>query len=174
MYLWKKFRQCILGSLRVAKGEGMIVEEGVSVMWGVDFGSEPYLIHLHRNCRISEHVTFITHDGGTWAFRNDNPKYKHVIKYGKIEIGEYSFIGANSTILPGVKIGDHCVIGACSLVNKDIPSGMVVAGVPAKIICSTEDYAEKCLANMPREFNEKAYVANKKEYLIDFFSIKRK
>lgn len=116
------------GSLRCAKEQGMVVGKNVSVMGGVDFGSEPYLITLHDNCRISCNVTFINHDGGTWAFRNDNERYKHVVKYGTIEIGEYTFIGANSTIMPGVKIGDHCVIGACSLVNKDVPSGTIVGG----------------------------------------------
>lgn len=116
------------GSLRCAKEQGMIVGKNVSVMGGVDFGSEPYLITLHNNCRISTNVTFINHDGGTWAFRNDNERYKSVVKYGTIEVGEYTFIGANSTIMPGVKIGDHCVIGACSLVNKDVPSGTIVGG----------------------------------------------
>lgn len=104
------------------------------------------MIRLRRNCRLSINVTFINHDGGTWAFREDNQKYKRVIKYGKIEIGEYSFVGANSMIMPGVTIGHHCVIGAGSVVTKDVPDGMVAVGVPARAICSTEEYAEKCLA----------------------------
>lgn len=112
------------------------------------------------------HVTFINHDGGTWAFRNDNEKYAHVVKLGKIEVEEYSFIGANSTIMPGVVIGDHCVIGTGSLVTKNIPNGMLYAGVPARFICTTEQYAEKCLRNMPEDYDEAAFRANKKEYLI--------
>lgn len=135
----------------------------------MNFGSEPYLIRLHKHCRISMNVMFITHDGGTWAFRNDNEKYKHVIKYGKIEVGEYSFVGARSTILPGVTIGSHCVVGAGSLVNKDVPDGTVVAGVPAKYICTTEEYAEKCLKNMATDFDETEYLSNKKEYLVSHF-----
>lgn len=123
-YVIKKIK----GSLRCAQEQGMVVGKNVSVMGGVDFGSEPYLITLHDNCRISTKVTFINHDGGTWAFRNDNERYKSVVKYGTIEVGEYTFIGANSTIMPGVKIGDHCVIGACSLVNKDVPNGTIVGG----------------------------------------------
>ena len=157
------------GSLRCAKEQGMLVGKGVSVMGGVDFGSEPYLITLHDNCRISSNVVFINHDGGTWAFRNDNERYKSVIKYGTIEVGAWTFIGANSTIMPGVKIGDHCVIGACSLVNKDVPSGTIVGGVPAKYICKTEDYAERCLKNMLEDFDEEAYLADKKKYLIKHY-----
>lgn len=169
MNIKRTILRCILGSTGLAKKEGLVVDSGVSVMGGVSFGTEPYLIHLHKNCRISIGVTFITHDGGTWAFRNDNEKFKHVIKYGKIEVGEYSFVGAKSTILPGVTIGDHCVIGAGSLVNKDVPNGSVVAGVPARFICTTDEYAEKCLKNMPSDFDEAEYLKNKKEYLISHF-----
>ena len=165
--MFKRLLRLILGSYRVALREGLISEEGVSVMGGCNFGSEPYLIRLRRNCRISMNVTFINHDGGTWAFRKDNDKYKHVIKYGKIEVGEYSFIGANSTIMPGVTIGHHCVIGAGSVVTKDVPDGMVAVGVPARVICSTEEYAEKCLAQMPDDFDEEAYLRDKKAYLIE-------
>ena len=55
------------GSLQCAIDDGMLVESDVSVMGGVNFGSEPYLIHLEKNCRISFDVAFVTHDGGTWA-----------------------------------------------------------------------------------------------------------
>lgn len=161
-----RIKRLLLGKLRQAQKEGMIVEEHVSIVGGVNFGSEPYLIHLHRYCRISMDVMFITHDGGTWAFRNDQEKYKHVIKFGKIEVGEYSFIGARAIILPGVTIGDHCVIGAGSLVNRDVPSGTVYAGVPARFICTTAEYAERCLKSMPDRFDEVAYKKDKKKYLI--------
>lgn len=114
-------------------------------------------------------VTFINHDGGTWAFRNDDPRYAHVFKFGKIEVGEYSFVGANSTIMPGVIIGDHCVIGAGSVVTKDVPSGSVYAGVPARFICTTEQYANKCLNQMSTEFNEQAFLEDKKSYLISYY-----
>lgn len=163
--LIKKTRKYIIGSYKDAVMNGMIAEEGVTVMRGCNFGSEPYLIHLHKNCRISLYVTFVNHDGGTWAFRNDNDKYRHVSKFGKIEVGEYSFIGANTTILPGVTIGDHCVIGAGSVVTKNIPAGMVAAGVPARVLCTTEEYAEKCLKSMPADYMDMKK-KGKKEYLI--------
>lgn len=58
-------------------------------------------------------------------------------------IGEYSFIGGGSTILPGVKIGKGCVIGVGAVVNKDVPDYAIVAGVPAKIIGYTDDTDKK-------------------------------
>lgn len=51
-----------------------------------------------------------------------------------IAIGADSWLGANCTILPGITIGECCIIGAGAVVTKDIPSYAVVAGVPAKII----------------------------------------
>lgn len=51
-----------------------------------------------------------------------------------ITIGNYVWIGANVSILPGVTIGDGTIIGANSVVNKDIPAGVVAAGVPCKVI----------------------------------------
>ena len=54
----------------------------------------------------------------------------------KASIGEGSYIGINAVIVGNVKIGKHCVIGANSIVNKDIPDFCVAVGCPAKIIKS--------------------------------------
>jgi len=51
-------------------------------------------------------------------------------------IGSYCFIGANALILPGIKIGDHCIVAAGSVVNKDVPDRSLVAGNPSKVIRS--------------------------------------
>lgn len=141
----------------------MILGKGVSVMGDVNFGSEPYLITLEDNVRISFGVSFVTHDGGTWAFR-DQPEYADVIKYGKIHVGERTFIGCNSTILPGVTIGKRCVIAAGSVVTKDVPDGTVVAGVPARLVMTTQEYAQKCLQGM-KPYDKEAYLKDKKTYL---------
>ena len=53
-----------------------------------------------------------------------------------VGIGERTFVGVGATILPGVTIGDDCIIGAATLVSKDIPSGSLAVGVPAKVIRS--------------------------------------
>ncbi len=51
-----------------------------------------------------------------------------------VEIGDYTFIGMNSVILPGVTIGKHCVIAAGSIVTASVPDFCVVAGQPARVI----------------------------------------
>ena len=68
-----------------------------------------------------------------------------MIKYGRIEIGEEAFVGTRSIIMPGGHIGKHSVVGAGSIVTKDVPDYTVVAGVPARIVCTTKEYAEKAL-----------------------------
>lgn len=49
-------------------------------------------------------------------------------------VGKYCIIGINSIIMPGIKIGDHVVVGAGSVVTKDVPAHCIVAGNPAKVI----------------------------------------
>ena len=92
-------------------------------------------------------------------------EYKDVIRYGKIVVGDNSFIGLNVTILPNVTIGENSVIGACSLVCKDVEPNSVYAGVPARRICSIEEYAEKCLRETP-EYDKAKYKENKKEEVL--------
>lgn len=132
---------------------------------GGNFGSEPYLIALGNYVRISNDVMFITHDGGNWAFRHEEP-YLDVNHFGKIVVGEYTFIGARSTIMPGVHIGKHCVIGVGAVVTKDVPDYSVVVGVPAKVISDTYTYAQKMKDGMPKDWDVAEYKKNKKEYLI--------
>ena len=165
----KKLIKKLLGKqdpVEVAIAAGMMVGEGFTCMGGCSFGSEPYLITFEKDVRLSANITFVTHDGGTWAFR-DQPKYADVIKYGRIHVGEHSVIGCNVTVMPGVKIGKRCVIAAGSVVTKDVPDGTVVAGVPAKPLMTTQEYADKCLAAQ-KPYDKEHYMANKKEYLLEF------
>lgn len=55
-------------------------------------------------------------------------------KEGRIFIGENCKIGSHTTILPNISIGNNSIVGANSLVNKNIPKNVMVFGVPAKII----------------------------------------
>lgn len=114
--------------IKYAKSIGVTIGSECKLIGSPNWGSEPWLIKLGDHTEVSFGMTFITHDGATWAFRNQE-KYKDVIRFGKIVIGDNCFIGANSTILPGVEIGSNSIVGACSLVNKNIPSGEVWGGI---------------------------------------------
>jgi acetyltransferase-like isoleucine patch superfamily enzyme len=104
------------------------------------FGSEPFLISIGEHVTITSGVKFVTHDGGVWVFRDVEPKLD---VFGKITVGDNVFIGLNSIILPNTKIGPNVVIGAGSIVKGDLESNSVYAGIPARKICSLEEYRSK-------------------------------
>jgi len=108
----------------------------------INFGTEPFLISIGEHVTLAHNVTFHTHDGGIWVFRD---KYPDINVYGKITIGNNVFIGTNVIILPNVSVGDNVVIGAGSIVTKSVKSNVVVAGNPARVIKTIEQYEEKVL-----------------------------
>lgn len=134
------------------------------IFGGCSFGSEPYLIHLGNNVKITYGCIFITHDGGVEVLRNLDSNLKNIDVFGKIEIGDNVFIGNKCMILPNVKIGDNVVIGAGSVVTKNIPSNVVAAGVPAKVIKSIDEYKKGVLTKVDYTKNMKK--STKKDYLM--------
>ena len=105
------------------------------------FGSEPWLIRIGNNVHIVSGCNFVTHDGGVLVLRHRVPDLEIT---RPISIGNNVYVGINCTILPGVTIGDDVIIGAGSVVTRNIPSGSVAAGTPAKVIKSIDEYLEKC------------------------------
>jgi len=92
---------------------------------------DPQSITIKSGCLIASGVTILCHEH---VYRNPNNQELPLVK--PVEIGERTFVGVGATILPGVTIGQDCIIGAASLVSKDIPNGCLAVGVPAKIIRS--------------------------------------
>ena len=107
--------------------------------------TEPFLVSIHDNVIISAGVRIITHSGDHVMFNQAEKTSKYYSKYGKVEICENVYIGADAIICYGVTIGKNCVIGAGAVVTKDVPEGSVVAGVPAKYIESTEELRQKTI-----------------------------
>lgn len=116
--------------------------ENCEIYKGVSFGSEPYLISLGNNVRITSGVKFCTHDGGMWVIRNLklNPQAD---VFGRITVGDNVHIGWDTIIMPNVKIGNNVIIGCGAVVTRDIPDNSVVAGVPARVLKSVDEYYAK-------------------------------
>lgn len=132
--------------IEICKARGMKVGEGVIFIETPAFGSEPYLIEIGNRTKITAGCTFINHDGAMYVIRSME-KYVDARNFGRIKIGENCFIGNNCTFLPGAKMGNNCILGAGSVLSSSMPDNSVYAGVPAKFICTIEEYGDKALAN---------------------------
>ncbi|MEW6081904.1 MAG: acyltransferase [Bacillota bacterium] len=97
---------------------GQDVSIGLMVMIDVLF---PHLITVDDDSIIGYNTTILAHE-----FLLDQ------LRTGSVRVGKRVLIGAHSLVLPGVEIGDGAVVSACSLVNRDVPPGARVGGVPAR------------------------------------------
>lgn len=103
---------------------GMKVGKNVAVGLGVTFDIFfPELIEIKDNAIIGFNSTILAHE-----FLQEE------LRTGKVVIGKNVMIGANTTVLPGVIIGDNAKISAMSLVNRDVKKNEFVGGVPIKRI----------------------------------------
>ena len=104
------------------------------------------LISLGNNVKIASRVNFITHSIIHLMLNSAielNLAAEMQEQVGCIEVGDNVFIGAGTTILSNVRIGSNVIIAAESVITKDVPSNSVVAGVPAKVIESLDEYLAK-------------------------------
>lgn len=100
--------------------------------------NEPSMISIGNDVTISSDVAFVTHDNS--ILKVLDPMTDVV---GRITVGDNCFIGQRSMLMLGVTLGERCVVGAGAVVTHSFPAHSVIAGNPARIICTTEQMAEK-------------------------------
>ena len=117
----------------------------ISLPFYTDFGKH---IHFGRNIFINQNVTFVDLGG---IYIEDNvligpmsrivtvnhliePEKREGLWVKPVRIKRNVWLGANVTILPGVTVGENSIVSADATVTKDVPSNVIVAGTPAKII----------------------------------------
>ncbi|HEY2120238.1 MAG TPA: acyltransferase [Candidatus Acidoferrum sp.] len=102
------------------------------------------LIALGDGCVLSDYV-YISDTAHGMDPRKGLIMKQPLFSKGPVIIGEHTFMGHGSAILPGVTLGKHCVVGARSVVTKSFPNYSVIAGNPARQIKSIEPEIERAL-----------------------------
>jgi acetyltransferase-like isoleucine patch superfamily enzyme len=104
--------------------------------------TEPWTVSIGDRVTVTAGVRFITHDGSGYHVRDERGRR---YRYAGIDVGSDVFIGAGTIILPGVRIGDGVIVGAGSVLAKSVPPRVVVAGNPARIVRSREEFESSVL-----------------------------
>lgn len=141
-------------SLRIAflRLVGMRIGKHSSICRNIDLRS-PYRVSVGSYSTINKKVLLdgrggylkigncvdIAQECNLWTLQHDYNSSDYASVGGDVIIEDYVWLASRVTILPGVKIGRGSVIGACSVVTKDIPPMSVAVGVPAKVIAKRED-----------------------------------
>ncbi len=130
----------------VVIGDGTKIGDGTLIGSFVDLGKS---VTLGRNCNIQAHVTIsngcVLGDNVFIAPNSSllNDKYPKCSFLTPPVIKDGAAIGGGVTILPGVTVGEKAVVGGGSVVTKDVKPRTVVAGCPAKVVMSLEQFEAK-------------------------------
>ena len=131
--------------IKYLESEGAVIGNGTRFNCKIrSLGTEPYLIRIGENCLLATDIHLITHDGAIKVLNSLGKFENNMDKMGPVIIGNNVYIGMGAYVMPNVHIGDNSIIGAGAIVTKDIPANSVAVGIPARVICSIEDYYNKC------------------------------
>ena len=122
--------------------QGLIVGRNFVMLEDVVIDSSHiWHIAIGNDVTLAPRVHILAHDAST-------KRHLGRTRIGKVAIGDRVFVGASAIILPGVTIGSDVIIGAGSIVTEDIPSGVVAAGNPARVLSSLTEFLERRTAEM--------------------------
>lgn len=136
----------IINFSRVKIGKQCLIQDHVYMRAGSDGH-----IHMDDNCAVNSFAKLFGHGGinvgansqlgpGVLITTTTHDFRKSMrTEFRQVNIGEWAWIGANAVILPGITVGNYAVIGAGSIVTKDIPDYAIAVGNPARIIGENEE-----------------------------------
>jgi acetyltransferase-like isoleucine patch superfamily enzyme len=116
-----------------AMGDDCVIQQNVAI-------TDPAYVRLGNNVHLTG-CTLFGHDGSVTMLKKT---YRIPLdKVGKIDIGDNVFVGHQAIVMPGVTIGSNSIVAAGAVVTRNVPSGSIVAGIPAKVIGTTQDYVAR-------------------------------
>jgi len=132
-FLPRRLRPFILRCLGCKVGRGVFIGDHVRI----DSGYARYItiednVHITGGCRL------LCHQRDLSGYRRGDDSSKLGYRKGDIHLCKGVMIGVHSLVMPGVTIGEGSIIGACSLVTKDIPSWSIAIGQPARVVKAIE------------------------------------
>ncbi len=138
----RSWRESLAKRKREHYVEGLI-SQGLKLGSNVQFAADVFLdpshcclISIGNNVTFAPNVRVIAHDASTKQFLD-------FTRIGCVRILDDCFIGDSVIVLPGVTIGPRSIVGAGSIVTKDIPANSVAVGHPARVICTLDEYLSK-------------------------------
>ena len=152
MRLWYLFRS-ILRRLRMWWRASRFRRHGAYIGKRVWIGSRvvtdwPFaqFLEVQDDVTLGDGTNIILHDATLTVVTGDVPA-----RFGKVTIGRGTCLGHQVTVMPGVTIGEQSLIGACSLVTKDIPPRSFAFGVPARVRGTIDELRTRYLDRMEEE-----------------------
>jgi acetyltransferase-like isoleucine patch superfamily enzyme len=121
------------------ESSNLVIKENTSIGMGSTISAIKKII-IEENVVMSRNV-YISDHSHKFEDISIPIKDQGIDKIEEVVIGRDTWLGQNSVILPGVKIGRHCIVGANSVVNRSIPDYCVVVGAPARIIRRYNEYS---------------------------------
>jgi acetyltransferase-like isoleucine patch superfamily enzyme len=148
--LWQRWILCRGNKVAYLRRLGARIGPQATILVSVrDFGTEPWLVEIGARANIASGVLFVTHDGSSRVFRHsigESSPYGN--RFGAIRVLDNCVIGVRAILMPGVTIGPDSIVGAGSVVTRDVPPRTVAAGAPARVVCSLDEYVERYRAKM--------------------------
>ncbi|MCB2216845.1 MAG: hypothetical protein KQH59_12300 [Desulfobulbaceae bacterium] len=119
------------------KRNGMKIGNNVQILHGTILdSSRPFLIEIGNNVTFAPRCHILTHDASMELFLKKT-------RIGKVKIFDNCFIGAGTIILPGVSIGPNSIVGAGSVVSRDVPANSVAVGNPVHVVSRIDEFLER-------------------------------
>lgn len=150
MIAYKNSKNQLIKDSRISNLTHISHKENIVIGENVFIGHFNYLdgynkLIIQKGCQITNYVSILTHSShnairllGSFYNQASEELIKKAVKTGPVEIGEYTFIGAHSLIMPGTKIGKGCIVSAYSFIQGEFPDYSVIKGIPATIVGNTK------------------------------------